>query len=456
MYKKRKKGIKNNTVSNFYEPKRKKLTAKREINFFLKSNKKEDIAAFELQRIINNIKITDLKEKNDNKYKFSRNITFEKIKCFNNDINIFHIPIKTNMFIEKEYKINKEIIYKKNMCSHKNNYISKINLNKKLILTNLILIQKTIKKHIITKKIKYKTKPNVSIYYISKIRKIANILYNSSHNKIDNFSFKGNYFIVNSNSNKDKTSENDASNSKSENTNYYNDKDKQKFSLNYNNNLFSYENSSNKNNKDESFQTLLLKDKLKNIFNRYLFFICKSKKIAIIKVIRGIKFMLLIKKYINKKIDNIVIKAFKFQILKLNNKVDKNEDILDYEDIINIINKKRLIKNKPSPNLIIFNQKKTNVINAPKEYYINNEEGLANYIYNYFYNEKKFTNININLIKERLSKKPLIYRTQSNIKNYINDLHKDILENKICNNCFCKFEENCDIDCDFIKGLISE
>ena len=38
----------------------------------------------------------------------------------------------------------------------------------------------------------------------------------------------------------------------------------------------------------------------------------------------------------------------------------------------------------------------------------------------------------INLIKERISKSPLIHRTQDNINN--------------CN-CFCKIEENCDIDC---------
>ena len=38
----------------------------------------------------------------------------------------------------------------------------------------------------------------------------------------------------------------------------------------------------------------------------------------------------------------------------------------------------------------------------------------------------------INLKKERISKSPLIYRTQDNINNY---------------NCLCKIEENCDIDC---------
>ena len=38
----------------------------------------------------------------------------------------------------------------------------------------------------------------------------------------------------------------------------------------------------------------------------------------------------------------------------------------------------------------------------------------------------------INLIKERISKSPLIHRTQDNINN---------------GNCFCKIEENCDIDC---------
>ena len=123
------------------------------------------------------------------------------------------------------------------------------------------------------------------------------------------------------------------------------------------------------------------------------------------------------------------------------------DDIFDEDDIIRIFKRKKLFKNKsPSDFLIINNTKRNNII-TPKEFYVNDEDGLANYILNYFYNEKKFTNINLNLIKERLTKCPLIYRTQSNIDDYIEDLYNDILENKICNNCFCKPEESCDIYC---------
>ena len=256
-----------------------------------------------------------------------------------------------------------------------------------------------------------------------------NIFGCSSHNKTENFSFKGSYFIVNSNSNKDKISDIDISNSKSEKTNSYNDKDKQKSSFNLNNNLFSFENSDNKINNGESFQTLLLKDKLNNIFNRYFFLRLKIKADQIMNFFRIIKFIILFKRYINNKINRIVINILSNQIL---NSKNKNNDIFDEDDIKNIINRKRIIKNKLPSNYLIINHGKPKQSSSQKEYYVNDEEGFANYILNYFYKEKKFTNININLIKERLSKSPLIYRTQDNINN--------------CN-CFCKIEENCDIDC---------
>ena len=453
VYKIKSERIKNNTVSNFYEPKRNKLMVKQEIVLFIISNKKEELSPLELQRRINNIKINDLEKKDNNKFKFCKNISFEILNDTHKNINnIFHPPIKTNLFIEKEFKKNKETIHKKMIISPNNYYISKKRLNKKPII-KLILIQKILKKYLISKKIKYIKKSHLPIYYVNKIRKSMNLLNDSSHNKIENFSFKGSYLFANSNSHRDKTSEIDISNSKSEKTNSFNDKDRQKYNLNYINSLFSFENSGNKINNKDSFQTLLLKDKLKNIFNRYISFNLKLKMNAIFKVIRNIKFIISIKKYIINRNNNKIFNTFKYQLLNAKNKKNKN-DIFDDDDIINIINRKRIIKNKPTSNFLIINQKKSNKkIFSPKEYYINDEEGLAKYILNYFYNEKKFTNININLIKERLSKSPLIYRTQSNIKNYIEDLHKDILENKICHNCFCKFEENCDIDCSCHKEV---
>ena len=430
--------IRSNTVSNFYKPDKNKLKTTKEINLSILSNKKETLSAFELQRRINNIKINNF----ERKYQINKNISFKIINYISQkNNNILYQPIKTNMLMYKQTKINKKEILNKAYISQNCHYISKLSINIQKINKYIILIQKNIKQYI--KKNQSIIMPKIKNCYNSKIRKIINVLDYSSQNKIQNFSFKGNYFIANSNSNKDKISENDISNSKSEKTNSYNDKDKQKFSISFHNNFFSFENSGNKINNIESLQTLLLKDKIKNLFNKYFIFKYKLKIKEIVALVRNIKFIILIKKYIINKANSAMINIFKLHFKK----EIKDKNIFDEDDIMNIINRKRLNKSKPSSNYLIINQKNTKSILNQKEYYINDEDGLANYILNYFYNEKKFTNINITLIKERLSKSPLIYRTQSNIKNYINDLHQDIIENKICHNCFCKFEENCDINC---------
>ena len=413
---------KNNTISNFYEYKKNSFKITQEINFSLISNKKKYLSKLELQKMIDKIKINE----NDYTYKISKNTSLEII----------------NM-----KRDNKKIILNKAYISKANYYITKLFFNKNHIIESILLIVKSFKNYRKNKKFKYIIKPKISLAYNSKIRKVMNLLDLSSHNRIENFSFKGNYFIINSNSNKDKISEIDISNSKSDKTNSFYDKDRQKSNFNYNNNFFSFENSGNKFNNKDSLQTLLFKDKLKTAFNKYFLFKFKFQIKSIINNIRNIKFIIIMKKYINNKINNIIIKQLKNQIFHNNCNNEHKNNIFDEDDIKNIINRKRIIKYKPKSNFLIINQNKGKNTSAPKEYYINDEEGLANYILNYFFKEKKFTNININLIKERLSKSPLIYRTQSNIKNYINDLHKDITENKICNNCFCKFEENCDIDC---------
>ena len=427
---------KNNTMSNFYEYKKYNYETTQEINFSLITNKKNHLSKLELQKMIDKIKIN----KNDYIYKVSKNTSLEII-------NNLYQSKRTNFFIGKEYNQNKRIILNKAFMSKTNYYITKLIFNKNHIIDSILLIQKCFKNFIKAKKYKYIIKPKLSFAYNSKIRKVMNLLDLSSHNRIENFSFKGNYFIVNSNSNKDKISEIDISNSKSEKTNSFYDRDRQKHNFSYNNNFFSFENSGNKFNNKDSLQTLLLKDKLKTAFNKYFLSKFKFQIKSIINNIRYIKFIIILKKFINNKIKNIIIKQLKNHIFHNNCITEQKNNIFDEDDIKNIINRKRIIKYKPKSNFLIMNQNKGKNTSAPKEYYINDEEGLANYILNYFFNEKKFTNININLIKERLSKSPLIYRTQSNIKNYINDLHQDIIENKICNNCFCKFEENCDIDC---------
>ena len=138
----------------------KKLQIKQEINFFLLSKKREELLAIELQR-------------------------------------------KTNMFITKEYKIKKPNINKKKIILNYNN-ITKVRLNKNKIINKIILIQKIIKEYINSKNRKYIQKPNTKIYFFEKLRKLKNLWDYSSHNKIESLSFKGNYFIDNSNSNKDK------------------------------------------------------------------------------------------------------------------------------------------------------------------------------------------------------------------------------------------------------------
>ena len=447
VHNKNRKPLKNNTVSNFFGLSKNKLKIKNEINFFLISNTKKNLSILEIKRKINNIQIKGFNDKNDNKYKIIKNISFKIINCNNNkNINNLQLTIKNNMLIEKQqYFIIKKMNFKKNIIQNNNYYISKIRIDKNTIKNKIILIQKTIKKYLKSKKFECIIKPNIQIYYISKIIKTINILNYSSNKKTETFSFRG--YIGNSNSNKDKTSENDISNSKSEKAYSFHDKEKQKSITNYVNNLFSFENSNNKNKNIESFQTLLLKDKLKKIINKYFLLKIKLEVKTITNFFRSIRFIILLKKYLFNKVYNIIINIFKDTFFNIVNKTRKKEDILDEDEIIQIINRKKLIKNKSTSDFLIINQKKLNNPNNSKEYFINDEEGLSNYILNYFYNKKKFTNININLIKERLSKSPLIYRTQTNIKNYINELYKDLIESKICHNCFCKFEDNCDIDC---------
>ena len=429
----KRKTFKNNTVSNFYEPKKNKLMIQNQINFDLIS----------LKNKTNNI----------SKYILSKNISFE-INCLseNKIHNIYHPPIKSKMYIEKEYKIknNKEIIYNRNKAINlyiNNNYISKIRINKNIIFDSIKLLQKNIKKYLYKIKYQYIIKPISKYNYFSKIRKISNILDLSSNNKIENLSFKGNYFTVNSNSNRDKISESDISNEKSEKNSFF--QEKQKIGINYKNNLFNFENNSNnKNNNKESLQTLLLKEKLKNLINKYFYFNFNKNLKLVLKIFIISKFVIIINKYIIKKKRKIIFNALKAQNISIKNKnKNRDEDIFDEDDITNIINRIRTNKNNPSSNLLILKPKKFKNTSAPKEYYINDEDGLANYILNFFYNEKKFTNINIKLIKERLSKSPLIYRTKTNIIKYINNLHKDIIQNKICHACFCKFEEKCDDNC---------
>ena len=94
VYKIKSERIKNNTVSNFYEPKRNKLMVKQEIVLFIISNKKEELSPLELQRRINNIKINDLEKKDNNKFKFCKNTI---------NLAIIFPPKKNQIFCPKNF-----------------------------------------------------------------------------------------------------------------------------------------------------------------------------------------------------------------------------------------------------------------------------------------------------------------------------------------------------------------
>ena len=423
---------KNNTVSHFYISKYrtysynkiKKYTIEKQVNnFFIKSKNKE----------------ININEKGI--IKLVKNISFDINKIYNANNNIqneilFHIPINSKCFIEKRHKSK---IYKKSNKLDDNYYFTKIRKNKYYIIRNIVLIQNKFKKYINNnnnniKKIK---KVKSKICYIIKVKKIINKFDNSNHNpKIsdDIFSFNGSYYKEKIN--KDRINEKEIINLKKERNNISN---------NNNLNLFSFDDNNNNQiiyNKDYILTNI---QKLKKIFNKYFIFIIISN----LRYIYNKNIIIIKSTNIINRIINIHLKKFIFEFLKKfyldkNQNLYKNssnEIILDHDEIDNKLNKIKYMKNKYS--LISLKEIKK----LENNIYINNNEELSNYIYNYFYNKKKFTNISIKLIKERLLKSPLIYNTQNDIINYMNDLYMDIMSNKICNICFCKYGEKYNDNC---------
>ena len=432
IYKRNNKIKKNNTVSHFYISKYGTISSydnnnyiieKQTTNFIIKSKNKPI-------KEITNIYL----KFNENKIILVKNISFDINRYSINNIhneNIIHLPINSKCFIEKKYKSK---IYKKSNKFDKNYFLTKIRKNKYYIIKNVILIQNKFKKYTNNKKIYKIKKPKLQFCYITKIKKNINKLDNSNHNHSDDiFSFNGSYFKEKIN--KDRINEKEIINLKKERNN-----------LAKNLNLFSFEdNNQIINNKEYN---LTNNQKLKKIFKNYFIYIIISnlryinnKNIIIIKFINIIK-----------RITIIHLKKLSFELLKifsLNNKQKKNnnENILEHDEIDNKLNNIKYIKNKSSLISLIENKKLENNTDIDINIGINNNEELANYIYNYFYNEKKFTNISKKLIKERLLKSPLIYNTQNDILNYMHNLYMDIISNKICNIRYCKYGEKYNDNC---------
>lgn len=126
------------------------------------------------------------------------------------------------------------------------------------------------------------------------------------------------------------------------------------------------------------------------------------------------------------------------------------ENILDDDDEnINTINTKHI--NSYSKISLITNIKNKD----SSELYHKREEELVLTIYNYLTKEKNISNISIKLIKERLKKDRItnINFNANDIIIYINNLSNDIINNKICEFCFCKEGEHCDECCSCHNNL---
>ena len=421
----------NKTISHFYfssyntlNENKNNLTIQKNVsNFYIKSNitnkaDQEKIIEKEIQQRINEFKTNYLNKIKDT-YKCVGNISIE---INNNKFNehLFLIPINRNCFIEKKFKakINNKIYKKIYHKSNKYSYFSKLRVNKYSIIKKIKLIQKSIKSFLNKRKNNYIKKEKLLNCFITKIKKI-NLSGNLNANQIESFSFKGSNFL--DISNKDKNNEKDIINLKT---------GKNFCSTNTNVNLFSFDINKNENeiiNYNNS--ELFYKEKIKKLFNRYLDFIVISYLKIINKYLIINKLIIIIKRNI--------ITSYKYALNSLKIfLLNKNENVLDYDED-NKINNINCIKNN---NLLIPLFENKNIL-------FEDREELSSYIYNYFYNEKKFTNINIKLIKERLKKCPLHTNTQNDLMQYMHNLYMDIKSNQICNICFCKFGEKFEDNC---------
>lgn len=439
--------IRNNIITSFYSSKYKIFPKKHNsynnnckiskdtITFSIKpTNKKieKEISILkqtyekELQKRIIEFKYNYLNErKNKYKLKLIKNISIEINKVFHNNIKeiLFQLPINIKCFIEKRYKPK---IYKKIKNFKSNCYLSKIRINKFYIIKRIIFIQKNIKYYLSRKKKKHIKKPRIKNYYVTKRKKVINLLDNSNLNQRDIFSFNGNNFVEKSN--KDKTNEKEIIDLKRGKNCLYNNVNLFSFDCNNNDiNQIIINNNYNLNNFNQ----------LKKLFNKYFIFNFLSGIKYIHKYINIISFINKLKRFLIIQWNKYVFNLLKKFVVK--EKQNKDENIIDMGNIDNKDNNIKYIQNESS--LISLNE------NKPVEIFQNNKEELSNYIYNYFYNKKKFTNISLKLIKERLLKCPFKYTTQNCIKKYIYNLYMDIINNKICNICFCKIDEKYDDNC---------
>ena len=143
--------------------------------------------------------------------------------------------------------------------------------------------------------------------------------------------------------------------------------------------------------------------------------------------------------------------TFYFNTIRKNLKM-LNNNLIDFSDdrIYNLLNETlpKYFNNNHNRNIIPFINKNQSHILRTTQIYNNKENNLlSKYINFYFKTEKDFDLISDSFIERRLYMKQLYNRNIFGIMKYSNELFKDIIKGKICQNCFCKNGELCEKKC---------
>ena len=205
----------------------------------------------------------------------------------------------------------------------------------------------------------------------------------------------------------------------------------------------------------------------KNYFNLILFINIRKIKIFCYKLIKFIKtkcFYIFIQMVFNRIKKSINVFVFNI-IFGKNTKNEFYKIIHKHISIYNKIKKDINIKTKYKNNelilliksnifknylnnkfLFLSDEQEKNLIQ--KDIFISNDKDLINYFLLYFkYENKSLDNNYFNLIQFRLIKEPLYNMNIFGITKYMDILSNNIIQKKICKNCFCKNGESCSINC---------
>ena len=435
--KKPKQNQKNNNLKIIKESKNEYLT-------ILPKKSKKEIENNITKEILLNIKKNNIEPNIKNNINNEDNIKIPK----NNICNISKIN-----YIKYSNKIIKYPLIKK--CE----FISKINKSNSKI-KSIIFLQKNIINYIKNKNNKIQlnsfTKPYLLKCCITKIYK-TNISYDIQKIKYIQKKFKE-YQYNNNNINNSNLLINEILQNKEYKTrnikNYKNNMNNDIKSLSSNDNTSQRSKKSNENknqnviNKDNSTGDIFKN----NINNKQQ--LCDLIQMIIQKISKNINQFVFytIKKEKKNKNKNIFFFIIK-KIINIYNNISKNKNKNDYNEFLKLINDNlsKNINDLNKYNYISFIPKKeeNNLINTQLYQSKNKDKLLLNFICAYLKIEHNLiiNNNTNNLIEYRLIKEPLKDHNIFTIIRYLDMLYDDILNKNICNNCFCKSREKCEIGC---------